>query len=185
MQSTPSDLARSALDAAPDAMIIIDAAGLIRFANRQVSALFGYPRDEIIGQGIEHLMPLRFRTRHVGHRKHYVESLRTRPMGPGLALFGLRRNGMEFPVEISLSPIEQGGGVLVAAAIRDVTDRKRVEAELIVARESAEHARESADYSRQMAEDARQIADRERENADRSNGYRCGYSRRSNRPHLR
>ncbi len=140
MQSTPSNLARSALDAAPDAMIIIDATGLIRFANRQVSALFGYPHDEIIGRSIEHLMPMRFRSRHVGHRKNYVETVRTRPMGPGLALFGLRQDGTEFPVEISLSPIDEDGGVLVAAAIRDVTDRKRVEGELIVARESAERA---------------------------------------------
>jgi PAS domain S-box-containing protein len=162
MLSAPSELARHALDAAPDAMIIIDATGIIRFANRQVSALFGHPHDDIIGQSIEHLMPERVRSRHVGHRTGYVKTLRVRPMGAGLELFGLRRDGTEFPVEISLSPIEDGDQVLVAAAIRDMTDRKRVEAELIVARELAERARESADRSKQMA-------DHERENAERAN----------------
>jgi two-component system, sensor histidine kinase len=156
MRTTPPDLARSALDAAPDAMLIIDDAGIIRFVNQQVSALFGYARDEIIGQSIETLMPERFRMRHVGHRDHYVNSLRVRPMGAGLDLFGQRRDGTEFPVEISLSPIEDDGRTLVAAAIRDVTDRKHVEAELIMARESAEAARALADGARESADRANQ-----------------------------
>jgi len=156
MRTTPPDLARSALDAAPDAMLIIDDAGFIRFTNQQVTALFGYARDEIIGQSIETLMPERFRTRHVGHREHYVGSLRVRPMGAGLDLFGRRRDGSEFPVEISLSPIEDSGRTLVAAAIRDVTDRKVVEAELIVARETAEAARALADQARESADRANQ-----------------------------
>jgi PAS domain S-box-containing protein len=156
MRTTPPDLARSALDAAPDAMLIIDEAGIIRFVNQQVSALFGFARDEIIGQSIETLMPERFRTRHVGHRDHYVNSLRVRPMGAGLDLFGQRRDGTEFPVEISLSPIEDDGRTLVAAAIRDVTDRKHVEAELIVARETAEAARALADEAREIADRANQ-----------------------------
>jgi two-component system, sensor histidine kinase len=156
----PPDLARSALDAAPDAMIIIDALGVIRFANRQISALFGYERDEIVGQSIETLLPERFRARHIAHRERYMSNVRVRPMGAGLELFGRRRDGAEFPVEISLSPIEDVGGTLVAAAIRDVTDRKRVEAELIVAREAAEAARAIADQAREMADQAREIADR-------------------------
>jgi PAS domain S-box-containing protein len=154
MRSTPPDLARAALDAAPDAMLIIDASGIIRFANQQVSALFGYGHDEIIGQSIEKLMPERFRARHVGHREHYVSTVRVRPMGAGLDLFGRRRNGTEFPVEISLSPIEDVGRTLVAAAIRDVTDRKCVEAELIMARETAEAARVLADQARESADRA-------------------------------
>jgi PAS domain S-box-containing protein len=154
MRSTPPDLARAALDAAPDAMLIIDASGIIRFANQQVSALFGYAHDEIIGQSIEKLMPERFRARHVGHREHYVSTVRVRPMGAGLDLFGRRRNGTEFPVEISLSPIEDVGRTLVAAAIRDVTDRKRVESELIMARETAEAARVLADQARESADRA-------------------------------
>jgi PAS domain S-box-containing protein len=143
MLSIPPELARSALDAAPDAMIIIDDAGTICFANRQVSELFGHPHDDIIGQHVESLMPERFRERHVGHRKNYISSVRLRPMGVGLDLFGRRRDGTEFPVEISLSPIGDGQRVLVAAAIRDVSDRKRVESDLKVARESADRANQS------------------------------------------
>jgi two-component system, sensor histidine kinase len=160
MRSTPPELARSALEAAPDAMIIIDASGFIRFANRQVSALFGHERDELIGKSIEHLIPGRFRGRHVGHRNGYIANVRLRPMGAGLDLYALRRDGSEFPVEISLSPIEDGDHVLVAAAIRDITDRNRVKAELIVARESAERARVAADQAREIADQAREIADR-------------------------
>ncbi len=145
MLSTPPDLAHKALESAPDAMIIIDSLGTIRYTNRQVSALFGYPHDEIIGLSIEYLMPARFRARHDGHRERYTGNIRARPMGANLDLYGQRKDGTEFPVEISLSPIEDGDHVLVAAAIRDVTERKRVEAELIVARESAESARELAD----------------------------------------
>jgi len=150
MHTAPPDLARSALDAAPDAMIIIDAAGLIRFTNRQVAALFGYRHDEIIGEPIEVLLPERFRARHIA----IVSAIRAAcasDHGVGLELFGRRRNGTEFPVEISLSPIAEAEHGLVAAAIRDVTDRKRVEAELIVAREAAEAARELADQARELA----------------------------------
>ena len=156
MRTAPPDLARIALDAAPDAMLIIDAAGLIRFANQQVFAVFGYSHDEIIGQKIEALMPERFRTRHVNHREHYIDTVPVRPMGAGLDLFGRRKNGTEFPVEISLSPIEDVDRLLIAAAIRDVTDRKRVEAELIVARQAAEAARELADQARESADRANQ-----------------------------
>jgi PAS domain S-box-containing protein len=140
MLSAPPELARSALEAAPDAMIIIDGGGFIRFVNRQVSALFGYPHDELVGQPIEHLMPERFRFRHVAHRERYTSSVRVRPMGMGLDLYGRRRDGTEFPVEISLSPIQDGDRVLVAAAIRDVTARKRAETDLKLARESADRA---------------------------------------------
>jgi two-component system, sensor histidine kinase len=160
MLTIPSELARRALDAAPDAMVIIDARGLIQYANRQVSALFGYPHDDIIGKQVEQLMPDRYRARHLGHRESYVHNVRLRPMGQGLELFGRRCDGTEFPVEISLSPIAEGDRMLTAAAIRDVTDRKRVEAELIVARESAERARVSADRQRLIADEARETADR-------------------------
>jgi two-component system, sensor histidine kinase len=149
MQSVSSELARGVLDAAPDAMIIIDDSGVIFFANRQVSALFGYPHDHIIGKHVEFLMPERFRDRHVTDRHSYARSVRVRPMGAGLELFGQRLDGTEFPLEISLSPIQDGKRVLVAAAIRDVSDRKRAEAELIVARQAADRARESADRANQ------------------------------------
>jgi len=161
MRTVPPDLARSALDAAPDAMIIMDASGVIQFTNRQVSALFGYEHDQIVGENIEILMPERFRTPHLAHREHYVSTaVLVRPMGAGLDLYGRRRDGIEFPVEISLSPIEDVGQTLVAAAIRDVTDRKHIEAELIVARRTAEAERELADQAREHADEAREIADR-------------------------
>ncbi len=156
MRSVSPDLARSALDAAPDAMIIIDATGAILYANRQVSALFGYPHDDIVGRHIEELIPERLRARHVGHRERYVASVRMRAMGEGLDLFALRSNGTEFPVEISLSPIQDGNQTLVAAAIRDVTARKRTESELIAARQTADRAREVADTARLSADRANQ-----------------------------
>lgn len=156
MKTAPPDLARSALDAAPDAMIIIDGSGVIRFVNRQVSSLFGYAHDEIVGKPVELLIPERFHARHVGHRERYRSNERVRPMGVGLELFGRRKDGTEFPVEISLSPIEHEQGTLVAAAIRDVTDHKRVEAELIRAREAADRARELAIQAREAADRANQ-----------------------------
>src|SRR6185437_1065025 len=128
MRSAHPDLARSALDAAPDAMLIIDASGAIRYANQQVAALFLYAREELVGQSIERLMPERFRTRHVHHRDGFFANLRLRPMGQGLELFARRADGSEFPVEISLSPVDSADRPLVAAAIRDVTERKRAEA---------------------------------------------------------
>jgi PAS domain S-box-containing protein len=138
MIQIPPGLARSTLDAAPDAMLLTDPTGVVLFTNRQVSGLFGYAHQELIGANIELLIPGRFRHHHVGHRGRYVASPRMRPMGAGLALFGRRRDGSEFPVEISLSPVEDSGHTLIAAAIRDVTDQKRIEAELIVARDTAE-----------------------------------------------
>lgn len=160
MLSISPDLARGALDAAPDAMIIIDATGIIRFANRRVAALFGYTHEEIIGKDVELLMPGRFRIRHVDHRQAYIDTPRVRPMGEKLALFGQRRDGTEFPVEISLSPIQDGERTLVAAAIRDATLRNRIEAELREAREASEHARSVADHLREVADEARETADR-------------------------
>jgi two-component system, sensor histidine kinase len=149
MIAIPPALARRVLDAAPDAMVIIDTFGTIWFANRQVSVLFGYPHDEIIGESIESLMPERFRARYIGHPGHFVSRARVRAMGPGLDLYGQRRDGTEFPLEVSLSPIEEVGQTLVAAAIRDVTDQRRVEAELVVARGAIEAMRELADRANQ------------------------------------
>src|SRR4051812_35616260 len=135
-----SELVRSVLDSAPDAMIIIDSAGTILFANRQVASLFGYAPAEIVGARIETLMPERFRVKHTGHRQGYGPNGRVRPMGMGLELYGMRKDGSEFPVEISLSPMPQGKDVLVAAAIRDVTERKQAQKALEEARRDAERA---------------------------------------------
>jgi PAS domain S-box-containing protein len=143
VRSLSAELARSVLDAAPDAMIVIDAAGKICFGNQQVCALFGYTREELLGMPVEWLMPERLRSRHPALREDYVRNGRVRPMGAGLDLHGRRRDGAEFPVEISLSPIEDGGNRLVAAAIRDITERKRVEEVVREARASADRANQA------------------------------------------
>ena len=121
---------KALLDSAPDALIIVDAAGQIVFANAQSAALFGSGPDELVGQPVETLLPERFRAAHVSHREGYFALLEPRPMGAGLQLFGLRQDGSEFPVEISLSPLEQASGCFVLTAIRDVTDRRLEEQKL-------------------------------------------------------
>jgi PAS domain S-box-containing protein len=121
-------------------MVIIDGTGTVLFANRQLSTLFAYEKSEVIGQPVEMLLPERFRDRHVGHRHKYTTAVRVRPMGIGLDLFARRKDGSEFPVEISLSPIEAEGHVIVAAAIRDVTERMLVEREIREARAAADRA---------------------------------------------
>ncbi len=118
---------RGLLEAAPDAMVIVDDMGTMRLVNAQTEALFGYRREELLGQPVELLIPGRFRAHHVQHRDGYAANRQVRPMGAGLELHGLRRDGTEFPVEISLSPLETADGLLVSAAVRDVSDRRRAE----------------------------------------------------------
>jgi formate hydrogenlyase transcriptional activator len=115
---------------APDAMLVSDSNGKILFLNRQTEKLFGYNRTELLGQPLEVLLPQRFRQRHSAQRYSYASSPTFRPMGAGLDLYGLRKDGSEFPVEISLSPLKAGMGTVFASAVRDVSDRKRMEEQL-------------------------------------------------------
>lgn len=119
---------RALLEAAPDGMIVVDASGQIVIVNSQTERLFGYSREELIGQPVEILIPERFRDGHKDHRASYAADPKVRPMGAGQALMGRTKAGAEFPVEISLSPLVTEQGRLVISAVRDITERRRAEA---------------------------------------------------------
>ena len=131
---------RNLLESAPDAMVIIDEQGKIAIVNGQAEEMFGYERDDMLGKPVEVLLPERLHEAHRGHRSRFLEVPRLRPMGAGRDLLARRSDGSEFPVEISLSPVKSSAGRFVSSVIRDVTERKRMQDEIIAARQAAERA---------------------------------------------
>src|SRR5579859_4256331 len=136
-----ASLARHLLEFSPDALIVIDSRGLIRFANATTRALFGYTRDQLVGQPIEMLVPERFQLRHGAHMSGFMRDPSNREMGARIAdLFARRADGTEFPAGIRLAPFMDGDQTMVAAAIRDMTERRATNDALIAAREEADRA---------------------------------------------
>jgi PAS domain S-box-containing protein len=121
------------VEAMPDGVVVTDTSGTIRLLNRRAEDLFGWSRADLVGHPVEHLLPPDARTEHIRHRADFAAAPSTRPMGAGLELQGLRRDGSEFPVEISLSPMPTADSMLVVAAVRDVTERRAVEERALVA----------------------------------------------------
>ncbi len=125
--SRSEEMLRGIFEYAPDTMVVVGSDGRIERVNAQVERMFGYTSDELLGQPVETLLPERFRERHVAHRAGYVADPHLRPMGVGLVLYGRRKDGSEFPVEIMLSPVEAETNSLVIAVIRDITRRQGAE----------------------------------------------------------
>jgi PAS domain S-box-containing protein len=116
------------VESAPDALVVVGQDGVVRLVNRRAEELFGYAREELVGESVEKIVPKRFRGGHVAHRQGYARDPKARSMGSGLELYGLRKDNSEFPVEISLSPLTGEDNGLVATSIRDITDRRLTEA---------------------------------------------------------
>lgn len=141
------------LETIPDAIVAVDSNGIIVQINSQTEQLFRYPREEVIGRSIETLVPERFRTAHHHHRGNFAAAPKIRRMGAGLDLYGKRRDGSEFPVEISLSPVMTDDGMVVLSAIRDISDRKKIEEDLRRANEELDRrtAQEIGEYRARLA----------------------------------
>jgi PAS domain S-box-containing protein len=170
-QEWTHDQFRALLEAAPDATVIADQHGKIILVNAQTEKIFGYKRDELLSQPVEMLIPERYRALHVHHRQDHSGTPRIRPMGAGRELYGLRKDGSEFPVELSLSPFRTDAGDLVFSAIRDITPQKTLQNELREAKEKLETRVQERTAELVMANEAlqaeivqRELAMRQRDN---------------------
>jgi PAS domain S-box-containing protein len=145
------------LEAAPDAILLVRPDGNIALVNARTEALLGYRREELVGQPVEIMIPERVRERHVASRRHYAEDPKTRPMGAGLELAARRKDGTEFPVEISLSPMTTEDGTLIISILRDVTEQKRA-SELLrtQARQLEAKVREMDDFTHVVSHDLKE-----------------------------
>jgi PAS domain S-box-containing protein len=139
-QSLPDGQFARVVEASPSALVMVNPDGTIEMVNRQAERIFGYERRLMLGKALEILLPERYRSRHPGLRGEFLADASVRSMGEGRELFGLRRDGSEFPVEIGLNPIEINGKTMLLAAVLDITDRKRAEEELKAAKAEAERA---------------------------------------------
>src|ERR1039458_2133423 len=148
-------LSPSFFEAVPDAMVAVNPDGVIVQVNSQTERLFGYTQGELIGQGVEMLVPMGEREQHHLHRERFRQEPATRRMGAAMDLHGRRKDGSEFPVEISLSPVNTDDGMVVLSAIRDISDRKRIEEELRKAHEelAASKDRQLLEYQNRLALD--------------------------------
>jgi PAS domain S-box-containing protein len=148
------DFFSSVIDAAPDGILIVDAGGRILLANRQASEQFGYDHDQLVGLGVDDLLPEAIRSAHAQHRQDYSNEPRVRPMGVGLLLQAARADGSEFPVEISLSPLHGSEGLLVVAVVRDISARLAADERL----RASETALRDAEQAVAIGEDRERIA---------------------------
>ena len=149
-----ADEYRAVFEASPDGIVVVDDRGVIRDVNPQVEALFGWAREELLGEKVEMLIPEVFRTAHDEHRKRYVRNPHNRPMGAGMELQGRRRDGSDFHAEISLSPWETDGGFHVICSIRDTTERKRLHDFSLAAMRASEEERQR--IARELHDDTAQ-----------------------------
>jgi PAS domain S-box-containing protein len=186
--NTPEQLA-AIIDAAPTALIAVDQEGSIVLVNAQAERLFAYSRDELLGETIDILLPFRFRAAHPGLRASFMNEPMARPMGEGRDLFGLRKDGLEFPIEIGLNPISTQAGTIVVSAIVDITERKRLEARFRATIEAAPIAMVMIDESGRIllvnAELERVFGYAREELLDREIEVLIPARLRSSHPHLR